>query len=144
MEIHYQNTVFNPHTLREAAKRYLDRLPKDINVLVSTGSSGCAIATAMVTLSDRTLRHVFIRKSYEMKAHGNRFVGYEYGTMQDCKFAVVDDFIHTGRTIKRLLRQCPEWFTFHTVLIGYAGGFNDEGIIKELEKKYHLDIIIVD
>src|SRR3972149_525409 len=139
MEIHYQHTFFNPHTLREAAKRYLARLPKDINVLVSTGSSGCAIATAMVILSDRTLRHVFIRKPYEMKSHGNQFVGYEYGTMEDCKFAVVDDFIHTGRTLKRLLKQCPERFTFHTVLVGYAGGFNDSEVIKKLEKQYRLN-----
>lgn len=147
LEVHYQQTFFDPKYLREAAKRYLARLPKEVEVLVSTGSSGCAIATAMIALSQRRLRHVFIRKSYEMKSHGNRFVGYDYEHMNDltpANFAVVDDFIHSGRTLKRLLRQCPERFTFRYVLVGYSRGFNPEEVIKAFEQKHHLTIVIVE
>ena len=144
MEVHYQSTFFKRDSLREAAQTYLRWLPKDVNTLISTGSSGCAIATAMVTISNRTLRHVFIRKQYEMKAHGNRFVGFDYGMQEYAKCAIVDDFIHTGRTITKLMKYLPEReLCVDTVIVGHNSGFNEESLIKKLERRYKLQIIIV-
>ncbi len=144
MEIHYQQTFFNPRDLIKAARAYLSVLPKDTDILVSTGSSGCAIATAMITLSTRRLRHVFIRKPYELKSHGNKFVGWEYGEMDEAKhYVMVDDFVHSGRTINRLMKQCSERFHIGTVVVGSASGFNDSSLIEKLEKRHHIKIIIV-
>lgn len=144
MEVHYQKTFFNGRTLHVAARNFLNRLPKNVNTLVSAGSSGCAIATAMVALSDRNLRHVFIRKTYELKTHGDKFVGFEYGMQDDCTCAIVDDFIASGRTVRRLMKAVPEReLNVTTILVGDAPGFNSQDTIEKLERQFRIKVIIV-
>lgn len=104
MHIDYQNTFFNPLSLRAAAKAYLEYLPDDVDVLLSTGSSGCAIASAMIVRSKRPLRHVYVRKPSDMRGHGTQLVGWCGDSIKFLKFAIVDDFISHGGTIRRLFR----------------------------------------
>lgn len=143
MQVHYESTFFKQDTLREAAHNYLRWLPKDVNTLISTGSSGCAIASAMITLATRSMRHIFIRKTYDLKIHTSKFVGYDYG-MPDRKCAIVDDFISNGKTIRRIINAAPEKnLSVTIVLVGNAIGFNSRNVIEKLERQFHIQIIIV-
>lgn len=47
----YGDTFYRSHTMRECADAYLSLLPTDVTHLISRGSSGCAIASAMLALS---------------------------------------------------------------------------------------------
>lgn len=131
-DVNYQRTFFEQKSLREAAREFLKHLPSDVDVLLSQGSSGCTIATAMMLASRRTLTHVYVRKEYEMKGHGTQFVGWDY-ILADHKFAIVDDFISNGRTIRRILKLAKA--TGISVTLGIVGnnpGFNPPDVIEKL------------
>jgi len=104
-EVQYSESFYDSERLREWAKQYLDKLPKDAHALVSTGSSGAAIASAMLTLSRRKLTHIYIRKSGE-DAHDMRHGGSWVKHIP--KFCFVDDFISDGCTIGRVYYKCEE------------------------------------
>ena len=94
----YGQSFYKTTTLRAYAKAYLKMLPKDVDILISTGSSGCAIASAMLCLSTRPLRHIYIPKSKEIR-HSTTDV-----SLRSQQFvAIVDDFICTGETIHRII-----------------------------------------
>jgi len=80
--------------------RFSNALPQEVNGLLSIGSSGCAIGSALMVLNDRLRTHVCIRKSGE-KAHSD----YPTGTYDGTVYAIVDDFIDTGNTIFGLLER---------------------------------------
>jgi orotate phosphoribosyltransferase len=97
MGVGYSTTFFRSWTLKEAAKVYIRRLPKDVDGLLTQGTSGCAIASAIMALSNRDLRHISVRKDKE-EAHSAGFAGvYNSG-----KYVIVDDFMSTGQTVSRL------------------------------------------
>lgn len=96
----YSKTFYEADTLKEEAKKYLKVLPKEVNVLVSMGSSGCSIASAMLVLSNRRLEHCHIRKDGE-KAHTPDYTGYKPN--RGDVIAIVDDFIATGDTINNII-----------------------------------------
>ena len=100
MEVSYAESFFKSDKVKVFAKAYLKRLPPDVDTLLSRGSSGCAIATAMICLSDRLLNHVYIRKEHE-NSHGSYTAG-AFG--DDGKCAIVDDFINSGETIAEILK----------------------------------------
>lgn len=89
--------------LKEFAKRYLACLPRDVTCLLTRGSSGCSIASAMIALSDRGLHHVHVKKSEEV-GHSN-YAGLWSG---EDVVAVVDDFVDTGATIEALEKWAVE------------------------------------
>lgn len=102
--VQYATTFFQSKSLREVAKGYLEYLPDNIEGLLSTGSSGCAIASAMMACSDRELIHIYIRKDSE-SAHGSDFAGV---LRKEIKYAIVDDFIDTGKTMKTLKKWAKD------------------------------------
>ncbi len=95
----YAQTFFDNHDLRKFANAYLKALPRDINTLASCGSSGCAIASAMLArCKGRRLYHVYQRKKGE---RGHR--SFRAGSFPDSPvIAIVDDFADTGASVRRL------------------------------------------
>lgn len=104
VRVQYATTFFHSKSLREVAEGYLKYLPDNIEGLLSTGSSGCAIASAMMACSDRELIHVYIRKHGE-SAHGSDYAG---SLRNDIKYAIVDDFIDSGKTMKSMKKWAKE------------------------------------
>jgi orotate phosphoribosyltransferase len=104
--VYYAKTFFNSKELKWWANKYLEKLPPDVKGLVSRGSSGCAIASAMCVLSERPLTNLVIRKPNE-RAHGEIA-----GTLPSEPVAIVDDFISDGITMEAILaemrRKTPE------------------------------------
>lgn len=91
-EVAYNEDFYQQKPLRKWARRFLSVLPPEVETLVSTGSSGCTIATAMQILSKRPLCHKHIKQS--KKAHTQN-AGFSKGIS-----AFVDDFIDTGNTLQ--------------------------------------------
>lgn len=100
MQLEYNKSFYRADMLQKYAEQYLAALPKETTCLVSTGSSGCAIASAILALSgDGSLRHLYIPKVKEHR-HG----GPAYFWLQTEKSVViVDDFVESGSTIRRLV-----------------------------------------
>ncbi len=96
----YSETFYYSKSLKRYAKAYLDKLPKKIDGLLTIGSSGCSIAAAMLSLSDRDLYHVSVRKSSDENSHYNKYAGRILAK----NYAIVDDFAETGDTVINLLR----------------------------------------
>ena len=107
VEVKYSESFYESKRLREWARRYLDMLPKDAHTLVSSGSSGAAIASAMLTLSERPLTHTSIRKSGE-DAHTSKAGSYLNHLP---KFCFVDDFISKGHTLEYVYYACEDYGT---------------------------------
>jgi orotate phosphoribosyltransferase-like protein len=109
MCIQYGRDLYVSASLAEIAEKYLEHLPKEVTALVTTGSSGHALASAMLVLADqrgRGLRHFVIRKPGE-EAHGGPWI---YPCRVDrVTFAIVDDFISMGDTIKRILAEIAKY-----------------------------------
>ncbi len=96
----YGQSFYVKDELKTHASRYLAALPTDVTCLVSTGSSGCSIAAAMLTLSTRRLRHWYIRKEGE-RGHSGAHTNGAHGHRGE--LCIVDDFISSGDTIKRVI-----------------------------------------
>ncbi len=104
-EIKYGDGLYTVDIAKHA-KEYLAVLPRDVKVLVSMGSSGCAIASAMLALSRRKLEHFQYRKDGEHSHAQDRIGKIAYGKRKPppkTKIAIVDDFITTGKTIATLI-----------------------------------------
>jgi hypothetical protein len=103
----YSNSFYNTDNLRYWAKEYLNLLPEDVNILLSQGSSGGAIASAMLVLAwpKRELLHIVVRKEGET-AHstvlGTVNLGIIGGPYVAC---VVDDFIDKGKTVTEVIEK---------------------------------------
>ena len=94
----YGLSFYRTGTLTAYAKAYLKVLPKDVNVLISSGSSGCTIASAMLCFSKRPLKHIYIPKSTETRHFLQVLV-----LRKEKSVAIVDDFICNGETIQRII-----------------------------------------
>ena len=117
MVVSYNDTFYQTESLRKSARRYLRKLPPNVGLLVTTGSSGCAIASAMLALSTRTLYHLGIRKEGE-SAHST-VAGNGFGKWsKDTKCVLVDDFVITGRTMTRLIREVKKHLTIVAIMVG--------------------------
>lgn len=97
MRITYAETLYCSD-LKSVAKAYLNLLPEDVTGLLSQGSSGCAIASGMIALSKRDLVHNSVRKEGE-DTHSTLTIP----ALREDKWAIVDDFISTGKTTFRVL-----------------------------------------
>jgi len=110
--ITYGQGLYDSEQIKKHAKEYLAVLPPTVEMLVSRGSSGCAIASAMLTLADRKLEHHQFRKQGE-PAHSEDCAGkrasWRYQMANPLKgihAAIVDDIVSTGETLESLLLKC--------------------------------------
>ena len=139
MNISYERTFYASKRIKAATKRFLKALPEEVNFLVSTGSSGCAIASAMLVTSARSLRHVVIRKDSE-QSHGSSRI-WEFP--QNPVGAFVDDFISTGKTADGVLEKCGKKVKY--VLVG-TSDFSPNGNkpeMAEISDSHNVKIILV-
>jgi orotate phosphoribosyltransferase-like protein len=100
--IYYGETLYQSKDLSDKAIEYLEVLPPEVTHLITRGSSGNCIASAMLALSNRKLRHYHLRKNDE-QAHSGGTVGYK--PYDGHIAAIVDDFAETGNTIIEMLKQ---------------------------------------
>lgn len=106
MPILYNETLYNSKGIRKSAEQYLKVLPRNVTHLLSIGNSGCAIASAMLTLSRRKLRHTCYRKARDNMSHSS----FSGGTILFCDIcAIVDDFIISYHSISILFKRVLEY-----------------------------------
>jgi orotate phosphoribosyltransferase len=103
----YSSTLFNSRKLRDVASKVaqvLDRIQAkhgSCHVAV-TGKSGIAMAFAVSMLTD--IQILTVRKDSET-SHGSKFEGC--GTVR--RYVVLDDFVDTGDTIRRVVRDVRQF-----------------------------------
>jgi len=109
MEVSYENSFFISESVNKWAHYFNRFIPNGIDGIISRGSSGCSIATAILTVSTNPeLRHFYFRKDGE-DSHGGSHTAYLYKREgEDKKVVIVDDFIQTGSTLDHLLRHAEE------------------------------------
>ena len=109
-EIVYGVGLYNKD-IKKHAIEYLKALPDDVTMLVSIGSSGCAIASAMLVLAKKPLVHMQYRKEKE-ESHSTGRIGCNIGGYNtpraDTRVAIVDDFTTTGKTLANLIDRVEE------------------------------------
>lgn len=124
MSVQYSETFYEGITLSKAATVYLRHLPRNVGGLLTQGTSGCAIASAMLAKSKRKLIHVSVRKDEE----SSHQAGYA-GKVENVKYAIVDDFMDTGRTVRRLeLWANSRSLTVVAVLVGHRPQYGAKGV----------------
>ena len=130
----YSKSFFNKDDLIEFADRYLALLPADVTVLLSSGSSGCAIATAMIMRSRKNLAHVYIKKDGE---NSHRPSSGVWPTIKVA--AIVDDFIEDGNTIRHIYNRSelkfnvtPKYVLVHNCNSDYNEIWTHGGILDGL------------
>jgi len=117
--VKYSESFYDAKRLKQWALRYLTKLPSDVHTLVSTGSSGVAIASAMMALSERPLTHWHVRKGGESAhdSHGGSYVKHRP------KYCFVDDFISEGYTLEYVYAECETYeMPLSYVLVGHLEG----------------------
>ena len=86
------------------AKRCLGSLPKGTKHLVSSGSSGCALASAMLALSETPLTHLCLYLGEKQGPYGGshrRSQGLPgVRGVRNREFVFVDDLLDRGRTFE--------------------------------------------
>jgi adenine/guanine phosphoribosyltransferase-like PRPP-binding protein len=139
MNIYCGNTFYNSTDIKDAAKLYLSNLPRDVTHLICKGSSGCAIASAMLALhkGKKELRSLVVRKDNENN-HSGKTVGFPPYNIDGHIACFVDDFISTGFTFKSIL----DWAADCGISIKYSivGHDSNEG---HLAKEHGIKLIVV-
>ena len=134
----YGKDFFVPKTLTYYAQEAIGTLKQinqrsspsnpPIKYLLSTGSSGCSLASAMLVLSPTKLNHMYVRKETDTTGHTNWYTGVNL-----CSHAViVDDIIDTGDTIEYLLSQVEKYTSVRVraiiVVASFIGSSDIQGI----------------
>jgi hypothetical protein len=101
--IDYGTSLYCSWELKTIAKYALKFLSPKSNYLISSSSSGCALATAMLTLSRRDLRHLYLRKPTEKSHDTDLHAGDSSYLAIPSSFTFVDDFIASGTTLRRVI-----------------------------------------
>lgn len=97
----YNDDFYRGEQLREYALKLLTKLPKDVDCLASSGSSGAAIASAMLCMSERPLIHLYVNREEEKSSHRDNCAGW-CGKV----IAMVDDLLANGRTLRWISKNC--------------------------------------
>jgi hypothetical protein len=104
----YSDTIFRPERLRKAARGVLEVIQRvekatgeTVHIAV-TGKSGIAMAFAINMLWDVPI--VAVRKDNET-SHGSKIEGL--GELR--KYIVLDDFVCTGATVSRVVKEINQW-----------------------------------
>ena len=106
LNLYYNTSLYCGKDLKLAAEAYAAMLPSDVTMLVSGGSSGCAIASAMLVVVDRDLKHLSVYSDSHKSHRGvEKHTAGPYVSPKDV-VAIVDDFIDSGKTIRSLSTRC--------------------------------------
>ena len=124
----YNDSLYNSLSLRKYAKRFLEHVPEDTDFLVSSGASGCAIASAMLCLSEFQLGHVHYY-SGEVVSHHSKETKDESGqffqlivSRGSSKCVIVDDLIDKGNTILAASARLPKKAIITAVIVAKEAG----------------------
>lgn len=140
--IFYAQTFYSSEGLQKYAIRYLGELPTDVTTLISQGSSGCAIASAMLAHTVFPLNHVQFRKRGE-DSHRSDYIG-DYNKSR-CVCAIVDDLIETGKTVISLLNKCKEYeIPVKYVIVGHIWNDDLKQEYKDLIKEMNIQVIEIE
>ena len=124
--MYYSESLYDSRTLRKYARKFLKVLPENVTMLVSKGSSGCAIASAMLALSRGKLAHTQYRKGSE-GAHSTHRIGMlrDYIPpavmleLPNVKVAIVDDILDSGETVFSLINECEsDELSIEAIIVG--------------------------
>lgn len=139
LQFKYNKSFYNTKDLKRFTSLYLEKLPKDVTALISTGSSGCSIATSILLNCDRELKHGYIRKSDEKNHVSGNHLLFDQEISGNDVLAIVDDIIASGHTIDVILdflykySYKVKYVIVHSVYMGMFD-FGQKGIDK-LEKE---------
>lgn len=103
----YNRTFYSP-LLKDWAELMVRLLPQRVSVLVSSSSSGCALASAMIVIAaqqGRRLENIYVRKNNESEHGGPSCELWWLDTCENRVAAFVDDFINTGDTFRRAVNE---------------------------------------
>jgi phosphoribosylpyrophosphate synthetase len=95
--ISYDDSFFNGNDLRMWAERFSKKIPKNTQILISAGSSGCAIASAILMLRPE-LSHLQIHPEGRNSHRGSQKSTSGFADYPGSKGVFVDDFMETGAT----------------------------------------------
>ena len=139
LRVYYSSTFFNSGDLQKFAIQYLAKLPTEVTCLLSRGSSGCAIASAMLAHAVYPLNHCHFRKEHD-NAHYEDYAG-DYHKSNIC--AIVDDLIETGETLKKMMDDAKERdISVKYVLVGHI--HNDDRNTEIVNKCREFGIQIIE
>lgn len=101
MVVDYDEAFYNSESLKYWAQAYAKVIPKDVQVLFSSGMSGCAIASAVLTLRDNLI-HVSYRNTIQShRGSTKKESGPSYRIRTNSVVAFIDDFVSSGETFKK-------------------------------------------
>ena len=106
----YNEDCFNGDELREVASRMVEQIRQmnsdgdNVDTVLSRGSSGCSLASAILALADFNLYHVYIRKPGEKPHSGNNEYAGRWG---NGNAVIVDDLVASGNTVDTILKSEP-------------------------------------
>jgi len=141
MIIEYDIDLYGTKSLKKITNKYLKKLPEDVTTIVSTGSSGCSIATSLLLKSKRELKHSYIRKPC-YRSHSCRTRNISNNDI----VAIADDFIQSGGTIKRILNMLKNLngnFKIKYIMVNDINYGNNEDYFRKLYRKKGIELIIV-
>lgn len=141
----YCDTFFNGHGIKQAAREMLALIPPGTKTLLSTGSSGCAIASAILAMSDKQLDHIYVRRPGENRsAHRQDYAGpgmyVNFPYMNPC--VIVDDLIATGKSVRRIMKFAKQHGLIVTdIIVGqdksdYSDDIPHECVITAVEDEW--------
>lgn len=118
--VSYDHSFYDSEELSAWSEAYASKLPKKVNLLVSSGASGCAIASAILVRRP-DLTHIHVHPKDRTSHRGNR--KQLSGLIGLGKFfAFVDDFVQTGATAINTIKDFKEKHPHHKlvcILVGH-------------------------
>jgi hypothetical protein len=138
-KVQYESSFTDGTEIKRHINNYKKCL-KGIDVLLSRGSSGCCIASGIIATSKIKINHVHIRKD---RSHSGVFCGGSH-INTSLKYAIVDDFIANGETIKTIIVECKRVnITIDRIVVSHLYGNYIRNDIKKMIKDYNLTIYLV-
>lgn len=139
----YGRSFFYSVALAKWAEMFYKQIPKGTTTIVSRGSSGCTIASAILMLAalkkdGKKLSHHHVSKS---KNHRRGTAGPEFLDEND-KIVIVDDFVSSGKTIRAIVshirKQVPAFsYTNINVILATTYGVSR---LKEAAQKLGVNL----
>lgn len=111
LSMNYGETLYNRKELKKALPYYVRAInrickkDKKLRVLISTGSSGSILATAILLHAKRNLVHLHVGKQ---AGHHGPISGNKWDIRGENHAVFVDDFIESGKSLDRCIEHVEE------------------------------------